>query len=137
MTVFQKIVLGIAAIVAMLVGVFILFDPHSFYQGYDFALGQNPNMLSELRAPAANLFLLGMLMLSGVFLRSLFDTAFIVAIVVFGAFAFGRLVSIVFDGVPSGSILGALAIEAFIAVLLFVAYSSTFAKKMPAKGLKN
>lgn len=119
---FQKTVLGIAGVTASGIGAFILAAPHAFYAGYGITLGQDANLLSEIRAPAAGLFALGVLMLAGMFRPSWTQPAIIAAFVVFFAFPAGRIVGIAVDGMPSGNVLGALAIEVVIAGLLFIAF---------------
>jgi len=49
---FEKIALGLSGLTAVTIGACILFAPHAFYAGYGITLGQDANLLSELRAPA-------------------------------------------------------------------------------------
>ena len=51
--------------------------------------------------------------------------ALAVALTVFLAFPMGRIVGIVMDGMPSGSVIGALAFEIIIAGLLLAAFKPT------------
>ena len=118
----QKTVLGIAGITALAIGAVILFTPHAFYASYGVTLGQNPNMLSELRAPGAGLAALGVVMLAGLVRAALAPVALVAALTVYLAYPFGRVVSFLVDGVPSDSVLGALAVEIVIAVLLAAAF---------------
>ena len=64
-------------------------------------------------------------MLSGVFRAAMAPIALAVALTVFLAFPVGRIVGIVMDGMPSGSVIGALAFEIIIAALLLFAFKPT------------
>ncbi|MEM1361621.1 MAG: DUF4345 domain-containing protein [Pseudomonadota bacterium] len=119
---FQKITLAISGVTAIAIGSFILLAPHAFYASYGITLGQDPNLLSELRAPGAGLAALGAIMLAGLVRTPMRPIALIVALTVYLAFPAGRLVSLALDGIPSGSIVGALVIEIFIACLLLIAF---------------
>jgi len=119
---FQKITLGISGLTAMAIGTFIALAPHAFYASYGIALEHDPNLLNELRAPGAGLAVFGALMLAGVFRTAMAPIALAVALTVFLAFPVGRMVGIVMDGMPSGSVIGALAFEIIIAVLLLAAF---------------
>ncbi len=121
-TVFQKLALGLSGVTALAIGSAILFVPHAFYASYGIALGPDPNMLSELRAPGAGLAALGGIMLAGLIRAALLPAALTVALAVYIAFPAGRVVSVIADGMPSGSVIGALAVEIVIACLLLAAF---------------
>ncbi len=122
LTRFQKIALAIAGFTATLIGAFITFAPQAFYHGYGIEIASDPNMLSELRAPGAGLFALGMLMLSGLTRASMLPIALAAGLTVYLGFPAGRIVSLIVDGVPSASVIGALGIEVVIAALLIAAF---------------
>jgi len=122
LTRFQKITLGISGVTATAIGMFITLAPHAFYASYGIVLGQDPNLLSELRAPGAGLAAFGMLMLAGIARAALAPIALVVALTVYLAFPIGRIVGIVVDGMPSEKLIGALIIEAVIAGLLLAAF---------------
>ncbi|MEM6609289.1 MAG: DUF4345 domain-containing protein [Pseudomonadota bacterium] len=84
-------------------------------------LGQDPNLLNELRAPGAGLAVFGALMVAGIVRAAMAPIALAVALTVYLAFPVGRIVGIVMDGMPSGSVIGALAFEVIIAALLLAA----------------
>lgn len=122
LTRFQKITLGISGLSALAIGTFITLAPHAFYASYGITLGQDPNLLNELRAPGAGLAVFGALMLVGIVRAAMAPIALAVALTVFLAFPVGRIVGIVLDGMPSGSVIGALVIEVVIAALLLAAF---------------
>ena len=81
-----------------------------FYASYGIALGADPNLLSELRSPAANLSALGLVMLTGVIRPAWTRVSSVIALTVFLAFPAGRIVSLLLDGVPSASVIGAFVV---------------------------
>ncbi|MEM9573638.1 MAG: DUF4345 domain-containing protein [Pseudomonadota bacterium] len=122
LSIFQKVTLGLSGVTALGIGVSILAIPHAFYASYGIALGDNINLLSELRAPAAGLTILSIIMLMGIARESLRQTSIIAALTVFLAFPAGRIIGILVDGMPSASIVGALIIELIVAALLMAAF---------------
>ena len=122
LTHFQKLALGVAGVTAMSIGTFILLAPHAFYASYGIPLGEDPSRLSEIRALGAGLAVLGGIMLAGLARAAWAPFALVSALTVYLAFPIGRIASLVFDGMPSGSILGALAIEIAIAALCVTAF---------------
>lgn len=122
LTRFEKIALGVSGVTALGIGAFILAAPHAFYASYGIALGADPNLLSELRAPAASLAALGAIMLTGILREAFSWIAIVAALTVYLAFPAGRMVGLVVDGMPGGNILGALAIELAIAGLCLAAF---------------
>lgn len=121
LTRFQELTLGVAGLTALGIGGAILAAPLAFYQGYGIDLPRDPDLLSELRAPAAGLAALGALMLAGLFRADWARLSFSAALVVFLAWPAGRLIGLLADGAPSGSILAALVAELAIGLLLLIA----------------
>ena len=121
-TLFEKIALGLSGVTALTIGAFILFAPHAFYASYGITLGEDANLLSELRAPGAGLAGFGLLMLLGIRRHAILPVAMAVALTVFIAFPAGRLVGIAVDGMPSGNVIGALVVELIIAALCLAAF---------------
>ncbi|MEP1355804.1 MAG: DUF4345 domain-containing protein [Tateyamaria sp.] len=113
----RRLVLGISGLAATTVGLAITLDPQAFYASYGIVLTPQPNLMSELRAPAANLAVLGLIILSGALYKRVTHSAALLGTAVFLAFAMGRVVSLVLDGRPSDSILAALGIEVVLALL--------------------
>lgn len=131
LTFFEKTALGISGCTALFIGALILFTPHSFYASYGISLGQDANLLSELRAPGAGLAGFGVLILLGIFRHALLTTGMAVALTVFIAFPLGRLVGLAMDGMPSGSIIGALVVEVGIAALCLAAFRRRLSRQAP------
>ncbi len=122
MTRFQTIALGIAGVTALGVGACIAAAPQAFYAGYGIALGPDPSLLSELRAPGASLAALGLIMLAGIVRPAWSPVSVVVALTVFLAFPIGRILGIAIDGMPSIAVLGALAIELIIGASCVLAF---------------
>lgn len=130
-TLFEKIALGLSGLTALTIGVFILFVPHAFYASYGIALGQDANLLSELRAPGAGLAGFGLLMLLGIWRPSALPIAMTTALTVFIAFPVGRLVGLIADGMPSGNVIGALIVELILAALCLAAFRRRLWQRAP------
>lgn len=111
---FQRAVLGVAGITAFGIGTTILSAPISFYETYGINLGSDPNLLSEVRAPGANLAVLGALILVGAIYSNMARWSAMLGATVFLAYAFGRLVSMALDGMPSHGLAEATLIELVI-----------------------
>ncbi|SPJ24601.1 DUF4345 domain-containing protein [Palleronia abyssalis] len=118
----EKIALGVSGFTALSIGSFIVTVPHAFYAGYGIALGPDASLLSELRALGAGLAASGILILLGLWRRAFRPVSIAVALTVFLAFPAGRLIGLALDGIPSGSVIAALAIEIAIAALLLAAF---------------
>jgi hypothetical protein len=123
LTLLQKITLGISGLTTVGIGSFIMVAPHAFYASYGITLGDNASLLSELRAPAAGLITLGVLMLTGIWRTAMAQLAVAASLIVFLSFPAGRLIGIAVDGMPSGGIIGALVLEIAIAILCLFAFS--------------
>lgn len=122
LTKLENITLGISGLTAIGIGGMITFAPHSFYASYGIFLGEDPSLLSELRAPGAGLTTLGILMLLGIWRSTLAQFALAATLIVFLAFPAGRFVGLAVDGMPSPGIVGALILEIAIAALCLFAF---------------
>lgn len=118
----QKFALGLSGVMALGIGLFIALAPHPFYASYGIVLGQDPNLLSELRAPGAGLAVMGAIMFAGILRAAIAPFALAAALSVYVAFPVGRILGIVLDGMPTNSVIGALAVELIIAGLLLMAF---------------
>ena len=102
---------AVSGAIAVLIGVSILFAPNAFFAMNHIALADDPNLMSEIRAPGGLLMASGVVMICGAIMRSLLRAALLTSAVVFGMYGVSRVVSVVFDGAPSSSLVGALGIE--------------------------
>lgn len=118
----EKLALCLSGLTALGIGATITLAPHAFYASYGIAIGDDPSLLSELRAPGAGLATLGILMLVGIWRATLVQLAVAATLVVFLAFPAGRFIGLAVDGLPSPGILAALALEIAIAAFCLFAF---------------
>ena len=121
----QTTLLTITGLIALSIGSLIAMDPMDFYSSYGITLAGNTDMLSELRAPGANLAVLGAVILMGAWRKSMRQVSLLIGLIVFGAFAAGRFLGLLTDGIPSDKVLAALLIELIAALLLAMTYFAT------------
>lgn len=111
-----RTVLSLAGIMALGIGGFVLFDPHGFFAQNGIVLGDDPNLLSEIRAPGGVLLAAGIIMIAGAVTKRLMWAATLTAAVVFGMYGISRAVGFLLDGAPSSSLVGAMAVELLVGV---------------------
>lgn len=107
--------LAIAGLLLLAIGGAILLAPHAFHGSNGIVLGDNPNLLSEIRAPGGLLAASGIMILAGAFRVRLRASAVQLTTLVYGSFGLARLVSMTLDGMPSSSIIGATLLELIVA----------------------
>jgi hypothetical protein len=110
-----SIFLTVSGLLLLAIGGTILFVPHTFYASDGIVLGNNPSMLSEIRAPGGLLAASALVILAGVFRSTLRSLAFILTVLVYGSFGLSRLVGWYLDGMPSNSLVIATVIELVMA----------------------
>ena len=104
-----------AGLLLLAIGGAILLAPHTFHGSNGIFLGDNPNLLSEIRAPGGLLAASGIMILMGAFRVRLRASAVQLTTLVYGSFGLARLVGMALDGMPSSSIVGAASLELFVA----------------------
>jgi hypothetical protein len=109
------IFLSVSGLLLLAIGCTILFVPHAFYASDGIVLGNDPRLLSEIRAPGGLLATSGLFILAGVLRPTLRSLAFILTILVYGSFGLSRLLSFYLDGMPSNSLAIATVIELVMA----------------------
>lgn len=88
--------------------------PSSFHASYGITLGSDPSLLSELRAAGANLAVLGAIILAGAFRQGMQRLSAFLGATAFLTSAFGRIVGMALDGMPSSGLIQAILIELII-----------------------
>jgi hypothetical protein len=116
-----RILLSVSGVLLFVVGAATLFQPHAFFASNGAMLGNEPSLLSEVRAPGGLLIGCASVMLLGVFRQSIIQQALILAVMVYGSFGVSRLVGITLDGLPSASLIGATALELIVGALCILA----------------
>lgn len=106
-----RFLLTLSGAIAAFIGGTLLLDPASFHASNGIELGTDPNLFSEVRAPGGALFVLGLLIGVGAFVRSFAATSASMASAVYLAYGGSRLVSMWLDGMPGSGLVLATAIE--------------------------
>ena len=116
--------LFIAGLLLIAVGLGVLIDPLAV-AGSSAALGSETNLMSELRGPGGLLLGCGILIVIGAVRSTHTTLALTLSALAFGGFGLSRLVSLLLDGVPSGAVLSAMALELLIGGLSVIALLSS------------
>jgi hypothetical protein len=109
--------LVLAGTLLLAIGGAILLAPHAFHASNEIQLGNNPSLLSEIRAPGGLLTATATLALISVFRRRLRASTIPMLVLVYGSFGLARLVSMVQDGIPAAPIVAATVLELIVAVV--------------------
>lgn len=110
----NRILLSVSGVMLLLVGAATLLLPHAFFASEGIPLGNNPGLLSEIRAPGGLLIGCAIAILLGAFRQTITQTPLLLGAIVYGSFGLSRLLSMVLDGLPSASLMGAMAVELII-----------------------
>lgn len=100
------------------IGAAMLTRTEEFLAMSDVAIESDPSLLSELKAPSVLLILAGTVMLMGSIRIRFADSGLTIGAVVYGSYGIARLVGMVIDGLPTGSLLIATTIELVLAAVL-------------------
>ena len=120
-----RLFLLVSGTIATLIGALILLVPHAFFATNHIALGTDPNLMSEIRAPAGVLLASGVILIRSAILAHMIRTALLISAIVFTTYGGSRLVSIAFDGVPATSLMGALVMELLIGIIAAILVART------------
>lgn len=107
----------IAGLLLLVIGSTILLAPHAFHAGNGIVLGNDPNLLSEIRAPGGLLVGSAVLILIGGFRHDLRSLAVMLTVLVYGSFGLARLIGLALDGMPAAGIVAATVIELVVAAI--------------------
>ena len=116
----HRVLLLVSGLLATVISGALVLTPQAFYATNGIVLGPDANLLSEVRAPGANLLALGVLMFVGAFVAGLTRSATAVGALVYLSYGTGRLVSWALDGNPGDGLLVAMAIEIVMGMLCLV-----------------
>ncbi len=119
MEIFSIVVLAISGLMLfMLAGLLRLINPiKNYWKNSEIKIENDVNMLSEVRGMSTLMLLGGIVILLGTIIPELTLTSFIVAILLFGGYAIGRLISFGIDGKPGKMIIIGLVSEVFFCSL--------------------
>ena len=114
---FTLVFLSLSGLLLLAIGGTILLAPHAFHATNGIALGDDPSLLSEIRAPGGLLTASAVVILIGAFRRSLRSLATVLTVLVYGSFGLARLLGLALDGIPSSGLVGSTAIELIVAAI--------------------
>ena len=109
--------LFIAGLVLLAIGGGILLTPHAFHASNGIVLGNDPNLLSEIRAPGGLLVVSAVIILIGTMRPNWRQFSVVLTVLIFGSFGLARLVGLALDGMPSIGIIAATVIELVVAAI--------------------
>ena len=123
------IFLFLSGMLLLVIGGTILLLPHVFYANDGILLGNDPSLLSEIRASGGLLAGSSLVILFGTFRPNLRSLAMILTVLVYGSFGISRLLGMVLDGMPSDGLIIATAIELIVAAIgLLILYYQPLAE---------
>ena len=115
-----KVLLVLAGIIGIYVGGSLLFFPAEL-QAQSNIIINNPSQFSEARAPGAAIFSASFIILLGVFREGWRYIALIIATLFFLSYGFGRMLSLILDGMPAQGLFIAMFLELFVGLLTLIA----------------
>ena len=107
----SRFALAISGLVLTTIGGFMLLHPAALFDLNGIQIGSSPGLLSEIRAPGGALLASGVLVLSGIFVRMLKNTALFLSALLFLSYGTSRIVSMLIDGAPPEALVGATILE--------------------------
>lgn len=130
--VFVALTLVCAATTLIAIGGLLTFEPHLMFGLNGVKLDDDPNLLSEVRAPGFLLLLSGILTGLSLFRPRWRQSALLGAGILLIGFAGGRGISLVFDGLPAQSLIAAGIIELALGLVCIVLFQSKYHQPHPS-----
>lgn len=109
--------LVVSGVVLIGVGGALLFVPVAFLASSGIDLGDNVNLLNEIRAPGGMLFAAGILVAVGAIQKNMARMSMVLSILIYMSYGASRILSIVVDGMPGDSQIAAAGIEIILGSL--------------------
>lgn len=116
--------LAVAGLVAVGVGVAILFVPHAFYASSGIALGDNVNLLNEMRASGGPVLMVGLFALISLARTQWAAAALTASATLYLVYGLSRCVGLFIDGIPGDALLQVIGLEFAVGLLCLYALSS-------------
>lgn len=116
-----RLLIGLGAITALALSLSILFVPGPFYASYGIDTVDQTSLLNELKAPALVILALGVAMATGLFRADLARPAFAAGTLLYLGFGLARVIAVIFDGLPSASLVWVMAFELLLGLLFALA----------------
>ena len=118
-----KVVAGfliLAGFIGLYVGGGLVFFPAELQAQSNIIIGDNASHFSETRAPGTAILSTSILILTAVFRTNLRHLALVLTALFFLSYGFGRLLSLVVDGMPAQGLFYAMIGELVIGALAFM-----------------
>ena len=112
----HRLLLFVSGLVAVAIGAALVVDPFAFHATNQIALGTDPSLISEVRAPGGLLLVLGLMILHGARRASFAVPATALTAALYLSYGVARLVSLAVDGLPATGLVVATGIELLLGV---------------------
>jgi hypothetical protein len=113
----KAVLLGAGSLLGLIGGALLL-DPQGFLAGSGVRVAPDPDLMSEITAPAGMLLIAALLMLIGGVRSRYTDLGLVTGALVYGSYGVSRLFSMVTFGLPSMALTIATLVEIGVALLL-------------------
>jgi len=126
-----KVFLVISGLLLTFIGAATLFVPVEIKAASGIDISGNVSVLNDIRASAALILSIAILILLGAFLKKLTYVSSLVALLTFLSLGIGRLISITADGMPVEGMVKATGLEFFLGIIsafLFFKYQKQVVK---------
>ncbi|WP_124981488.1 DUF4345 domain-containing protein [Nonlabens xiamenensis] len=128
--IFVKVLLIISGIIGIWIGYSLLFSPVTFEASAGINLGEDINLLSEIRAPSGLLLVSGIIIILGAFFSKLTIYSIQLSCLIYLSYGLSRIISIIFDGFPSEPLQIALFVELLVGLLCLFALLGFYKKEL-------
>ena len=112
-----KIFLAFSGLIAIGIGGALLFVPVEFEASAGIILGEDINLLSEMRASGGAIFAAGILIALGAFIPKLAYLSIVLSGLIYLSYGASRVFGMMVDGLPNNSIVAATAVEIIIGLI--------------------
>ena len=128
-----RLTLVLSGLIATGVGLGILAIPQTFHASSGIALGDDVNLLNEMRAAGGPVLVGGLFALFGAIRLDMAYPALVLSATVYLAYGLARFASVIVDGVPNAAMLQIMGLElAVAAICMVVLRSESAARSKPA-----
>lgn len=114
----RSIYLFLAGATLTLVGAYIGFLPSGYLEHYLSVNEFAPDFLSEIRGMGGTLFISGVFVFAGAFIKQIETVAMVISALIFVSFSVFRSAGLLLDGLPGQSVFIALFVEVLFAALV-------------------
>lgn len=112
-----KVFLSLAGIIGVGIGGALLFAPAAFQAGVGIVIGDNINLLSEMRAPGGAILFAGVLIFWGAFNAQMAPVSLLISAYLHLSYGVGRVLSMMVDGMPHDTLVIATGYELVVGLL--------------------